>query len=74
MGQIINFEEAKEYLRNKKVHMEQEQSLPEFPSDTEMIEVPRQLFEQMITRLAMYEQAQDSGRFIFKPEQGDILS
>lgn len=70
MGQIIDFEQAKEYLRNKKLHIErsEEEVLPQIPVDTEMIEVPRQLFEQLITKLAMYEQAKDSGRFIYKPE------
>lgn len=69
MGQIIDFEQAKEYLRNKKLHMEDEQQvLPQVPTDNEMIEVPRQLFEEMITRLAMYEQAKDSGRFVYTPE------
>ncbi len=70
MGQIINFEEAKEYLKNKKLHIK-EQTPIETVSDDEMIEVPKQLFQEMITRLAMYEQAKDSGRFIYKPE-GDV--
>ena len=70
MGQIINFEEAKEYLRNKKLHIKEQETLPQSISD-EMIEVPQQLFQEVITRLAMYEQAKDSGRFIYKPE-GDV--
>lgn len=73
MGQIINFEEAKEYLRNKKVHIT-EQELPQVNFDDEMIEVPMQLFQEMVTRLAMYEQAKDSGRFIYKPNEGDTLA
>ena len=72
MGQIINFEEAKEYLRNKKLHIKEQETPIENVSDDEMIEVPKQLFQEMITRLAMYEQAKDSGRFIYKPE-GDTL-
>lgn len=68
MDQIINFQHAKEYLKNKKLHKEEQSTLPQPTTETEMIEVPRQLFEEMITRLAMYEQAKDSGRFIYKPE------
>ena len=68
MGQIINFEEAKEYVRNKKLHIKEHDTLPQPISDDEIIEVPMQLFQEMVTRLAMYEQAKDSGRFVYKPE------
>ena len=74
MSQIINFEEAKEYLRNKKLHIKEQETLTQPAIDDEMIEVPKQLFQEMVTRLAMYEQAKDSGRFIYKPNEGDTLS